>query len=399
MDRRHFLSALAASGAFFTQRGAFAQSLVLTPSTTEGPYYPDQLPLDQDNDLIILNDHLTPAIGTPAWVSGRVLDRNGLPARGALVEIWGADDYGSYIHSRGANAANGNRKDGNYQGYGRFLTASDGQYLFRIVKPGLYPGRTRHMHFKITFANGGGSLTTQLMFEGEAQNANDNILTGIRDAAQRASVIRPLVPIPDSPSGSLACSFDIAMGFTPSDATAVVHGATMHAGAASKSWVTVFGTGFSEPADVRFNGQPASTGYVSANQINVISPDLSVDTQAQVTVSTPSGTTNPVSVNVKKYMPGFFEAGDQYALADPVKPGDTVTLSGTGFGTSALGDLPEKVSVRVGAAEAEVVSAKVVSDGVTQVSFVVPALESGDQPVIASVAGVWTAKFVRLRIG
>lgn len=398
MNRRHFLSALAAGGAFFTQRGAFAQALVLTPSTTEGPYYPDQLPLDQDNDLIVINDHVTPAIGTPTWISGRILDRNGSPARGALVEIWGADDYGSYIHSRGANAANGNRKDGNYQGYGRFLTASDGLYLFRIVKPGLYPGRTRHMHFKITFANGGGSLTTQLMFEGESQNANDNILSGISNAAQRASVIRPLVPVPDSPVGALACSFDMTMGFTPSDAPAVVHGATMHAGAASKSWVTVFGTGFSEPAEVRFNGQAATTGYVSAGQINVISPDLSVDTTAQVTVSTGSGTTGPVNVSVKKYMPGFFEAGDQYALADPVRPGDTVTLFGTGFGTASLGELSDKVTVRVGSVEANAVSASVVSDGVTQVSFQVPAVASGDQPVIASVAGVWTSKFVKLRV-
>ena len=44
--RRHFFKAMAAGGLFFTQRGAYAQALVLTPAQTEGPYYPNNLPLD-----------------------------------------------------------------------------------------------------------------------------------------------------------------------------------------------------------------------------------------------------------------------------------------------------------------------------------------------------------------
>ncbi len=56
--RRIFLGALGA--AFFTTRGLFAEQLIRTPSLTEGPFYPDKLPLDTDNDLIIVNDKITP---------------------------------------------------------------------------------------------------------------------------------------------------------------------------------------------------------------------------------------------------------------------------------------------------------------------------------------------------
>jgi len=62
-DRRAFLGSLATGAAFFTTRGLFAEELARTPSRTEGPFYPDKLPLDQDNDLIILSDSLTPAVG------------------------------------------------------------------------------------------------------------------------------------------------------------------------------------------------------------------------------------------------------------------------------------------------------------------------------------------------
>jgi protocatechuate 3,4-dioxygenase beta subunit len=57
---------------------------MLTPKQTEGPFYPDHLPLDTDNDLIIVNDNLTPAVGTITWVSGKIFDQRGDPIRNAL---------------------------------------------------------------------------------------------------------------------------------------------------------------------------------------------------------------------------------------------------------------------------------------------------------------------------
>lgn len=213
-SRRHFLTsaaALAATGLF--ARGAFADDLVRTPRQTEGPFYPDRLPLDTDNDLLILGDSLTPAIGEVTNLSGRILDANGDPIRGALVEIWQVDAHGSYLHSRGMVE----RRDAGFQGYGRFETASDGGYRFRTIKPVPYPGRTPHIHVKIKKADRE-LLTTQCYIKGHPQNDRDGVLRGIRDAKQRESVLVEFKPIEDSKTGELAARFDIVLGFTPPEA-------------------------------------------------------------------------------------------------------------------------------------------------------------------------------------
>src|SRR6266446_1653579 len=134
-DRRRFLATMGLGGLFYATRGAFAQALTLTPEQTIGPYYPDKLPLDLDNDLLVINSNITPAVGQISWVSGRILDQRGQPVRGALVEIWQADNNGAYIHS----ASPITNRDANFQGYGRFQTESSRKYLFRTVKPGLSP--------------------------------------------------------------------------------------------------------------------------------------------------------------------------------------------------------------------------------------------------------------------
>ncbi len=124
-DRRRFLRTLSAAGlAALAPRGAFAQKLMETAETTEGPFYPDKLPLDTDNDLLILNDGLTPAVGEITHVSGRVLTASGLPVRNAFVEIWQVDQNGSYVHARPPGE---DSDDGNFQGYGRFLSDSRGR--------------------------------------------------------------------------------------------------------------------------------------------------------------------------------------------------------------------------------------------------------------------------------
>src|SRR2546422_10283876 len=82
-DRGRFLRALTATTVLFTLPGAFAEELLRTPAQTEGPFYPDHLPLDTDNDLIVISDALTPAIGNITYVSGRILDSRGQPIRNA----------------------------------------------------------------------------------------------------------------------------------------------------------------------------------------------------------------------------------------------------------------------------------------------------------------------------
>lgn len=211
LPRRRFLSRFACATALFTVPGAFAEELVLTPRQTEGPFYPDRLPLDTDNDLLIVNDSLTPAVGEVTWLSGRVLDSEGDPIRNAVVEIWQCDARGVYLHRDSNDAA---RRDAHFQGFGRFRTGFTGEYLFRTIKPVAYPSRTPHIHFAIKM-KGREKFTTQCYIKGEPQNDRDGVLRGIRDARARSSVIVPFTPIKDSRAGELAARFDIVMGYTP----------------------------------------------------------------------------------------------------------------------------------------------------------------------------------------
>ena len=88
LNRRRFLNRLALGSTLFTVPGAFAEELMLTPKQTEGPFYPDHLPLDTDNDLLVVNDSITPAVGEITWLNGRVLDKNGAPVRTARFPPW-----------------------------------------------------------------------------------------------------------------------------------------------------------------------------------------------------------------------------------------------------------------------------------------------------------------------
>jgi len=191
---------------FWTVRGAFAEALSLTPRQTEGPFYPDRLPLDTDNDLIIVNDDITPAVGEVTHLSGKLLDASGSPIRNALVEIWQVDGNGVYLHSRDRHA----QRDANFQGFGRFLTGSTGEYYFRTVKPVPYPGRTAHIHFKIKRA-GQREFTTQCYIKGNSQNERDGIYRDIRDAKARESVTIDFKPTKDSKASELEARFDIVL--------------------------------------------------------------------------------------------------------------------------------------------------------------------------------------------
>jgi protocatechuate 3,4-dioxygenase beta subunit len=210
-NRRLFLGSMAFGVAAFTTRGLFAEELVRTPKQTEGPFYPDRLPLDTDNDLLIVNDAITPAVGEVTYLTGRILDAKGDPIRNALVEIWQVDNAGAYIHSKDPNHA---KHDKNFQGFGRFLTGSTGEYTFRTVKPVPYPGRTPHIHFKIR-KGGKDLLTTQCYVKGHPNNERDGIYRSLKDPRARDSVTIDFAPISDSRIGELAAKFDIVLGFTP----------------------------------------------------------------------------------------------------------------------------------------------------------------------------------------
>lgn len=219
IGRRRFLKSMALASAGFTLPGYLAEALTLTPAQTPGPFYPlaDDIPLDKDNDLLYLNDRLTPASGIVTHIAGRVLTSDGTPIRGALVELWHTDVNGNYTYNAGVgpNPA----ADPNFAGFGQFLTGSSGAYRFRSIRPGLYPGRARHFHFGITIPGQLRRFATQTYWSGEPQNASDGVLNSIPDMEQRNSVILTYSPVPGSTTGEVQAAWDIVMGLTPVEPT------------------------------------------------------------------------------------------------------------------------------------------------------------------------------------
>jgi protocatechuate 3,4-dioxygenase beta subunit len=218
-NRRTLLRAgLTLGAAAFLTPGAFAQQLLRTPRQTEGPFYPDKLPLDTDNDLIIVNDKLTPAIGEVTFLSGRVLDPMGRPVNNAVVEIWQCDANAVYIHTSDSGPK-ARQQDKNFQGFGRFTTASSGEYLFRTIKPVPYPGRPApHIHFKVK-KGGRDLLTSQLFIHGHPGNARDGVFNELRDPVDRELVSVDFKPLKGSKVGELTARLDIVLGRTPDEST------------------------------------------------------------------------------------------------------------------------------------------------------------------------------------
>lgn len=211
MNRRSLLRTTAYFGALAcTKNSLSAEEFIETVAMTEGPFYPDKLPLDTDNDLLIINDKLTSAVGEITHLTGQVLSPSGAPLRNALVEIWQCDNNGAYLHSKTGNA---DKRDGNFQGYGRFLTDSQGRYYFRTIKPVPYTGRTPHIHFAVN-KNGHRLLTTQMLIKGHPENERDGVFRGIKDEKAREGVLVAFDPFEDSKIGELKANFNIVLGQT-----------------------------------------------------------------------------------------------------------------------------------------------------------------------------------------
>jgi protocatechuate 3,4-dioxygenase beta subunit len=125
-----------------------------TPRQTEGPFYTPRSP----ERSVLREAGMT---GTPIALDGIVLTRSCRPVRGALVDLWHADDSGRYDNE-------------GYRLRGHQFTDTDGRYRFETIVPGLYAGRTRHFHLKFQAA-GERVLTTQFYFPGEPDNERDGL--------------------------------------------------------------------------------------------------------------------------------------------------------------------------------------------------------------------------------
>lgn len=199
--------ALAGSAPLFNVPGAMAEQLIATPYQTEGPFYPERLPLDKDNDLIIVDDRLTPAVGEITHLYGKVMTSKGEPLANALVEIWQVDNNAVYLHRRSRNFEN---RDTNFQGYGQFETNSQGEYRFRTIKPVSYPGRTPHIHIAVS-TNGQQRLSTQCYIKGHRQNHRDGVLRSIRDARARESLLVDFIPVNNGQVPEYRAEFNIVV--------------------------------------------------------------------------------------------------------------------------------------------------------------------------------------------
>jgi protocatechuate 3,4-dioxygenase beta subunit len=214
--RRRFLHGLVVGSAAWTTRGVFAQQLAQTATTTEGPFYPDKFPLDTDNDLLLINDGITPGVGEITHLTGRLLTATGQPVRNAFIEIWQVDQTGSYVHTGGRQPTGNDR---HFQGYGRYLTDARGQYYFRTIKPIDYTliniFRTAHIHVAVSM-NGRRMFTTQLFVAGHPANARDSLVRGMNPTALRTLMV-DFAPLAGSKLGELTANFDIVLGRTPQE--------------------------------------------------------------------------------------------------------------------------------------------------------------------------------------
>jgi protocatechuate 3,4-dioxygenase beta subunit len=106
--------------------------------------------------------------------------------------------------------------DKNFQGFGRFLTSSKGEYYFRCIKPTKYVGRAPHIHYAV-YQNGKRMLTTQLYIKGNPHNETDFLFNEAKTPEAKATLVTDFMPIPDSKSGELMAKWDIVLGTTPED--------------------------------------------------------------------------------------------------------------------------------------------------------------------------------------
>jgi protocatechuate 3,4-dioxygenase beta subunit len=207
LGRRAMLSGVAVAGVTLGRLSlARAVPLLATPSQTTGPFYPVDWSGDVDADLVRVAGQAARAQGVVTHLRGRVLDAQGTPVSGAVVEIWQCDAFGRYRHPR-------DRQDGRdpgFQGRGRVATGPDGSYAFRTIRPVPYPGRTPHIHVAVA-APGREPLVTQFYVAGEPLNERDGLFNALRDPRQREAVLLRLEPADRIETGALLAGRDIVL--------------------------------------------------------------------------------------------------------------------------------------------------------------------------------------------
>jgi protocatechuate 3,4-dioxygenase beta subunit len=158
-------------------------------------------------------------LGERIVVTGRVLDEDGRPIRGALLEVWQANAAGRYVHEGDQHPA---PLDPNFTGAGRTLTDDDGRYRFVTVKPGAYPWRNHpnawrpaHIHFSLFGRAFTQRLVTQMYFPGDPLFAHDPIFQSVRDPAARERLVARLDLDETTPEWALGYTWDVVLRRMP----------------------------------------------------------------------------------------------------------------------------------------------------------------------------------------
>jgi protocatechuate 3,4-dioxygenase beta subunit len=155
------------------------------------------------------------AIGQLMHLRLRVVDEDGVPVGGTVVEVWQANGAGRYIHPNDDDHA---PVDANFYGAARLATDETGLLELRTVKPGAYPVPTNdgwwrppHIHFSVFGRVWLSRLVTQMYFPGEPLNAQDRIFNAVPDAQARERLVARLLPPTGAPRNALVYEHQIVV--------------------------------------------------------------------------------------------------------------------------------------------------------------------------------------------
>jgi uncharacterized protein (TIGR03437 family) len=484
VSRRSVIGAMLGGAAVFipawneTVEAADAISCVpTTPTVTEGPYWVDEKLFRSDIRTDPSNGSVRTGVPLTLTINIQNLPNGGTctPLAGAYVDIWHCDAKGIYSDESTYNPGGGTgsvNTVGQKFLRGYQITDENGRVSFTTVYPGWYMGRTIHIHVRVRTYNGSTVLSnfvSQIFFDDaindvvmanssysrnsnrDTRNANDMVYNVANNTRMLATT-----------TGSVASGYaaTITMGAlfqTPAAGSpaissgGITNAVSGVAGAASGSWVSIYGTNLASAAkalavsdiannaiptslggvSVQINNKPAFVQYVSATQVNVLAPDDSATGNVAVALTNSAGTSNSVQVNLQRFLPGLSVVGGYVrAIRYPdgaivngtgaaetgattiaaVSGGTVISLFGTGFGPTssnvAVGQIfsgayqtSNPVTVAIGGQTAQVLWAGLIGPGLYQINVTVPSsLADGEYAVVATVNSVSSQTSALLKV-
>lgn len=435
-----------------------------TPTVTEGPYWVDEKLFRSDIRTDPTTGVARAGIPLTLTINLQNLSTSSCsPLTGAYVDIWHCDAKGIYSDEPSYNPGGGTGvvvTTGQKFLRGYQIADSNGQVQFVTIFPGWYNGRTIHIHVRVRSYSGTTVLSnfvSQIFFD---ESINNTVMaqtaysrTGNRDTTNASDMVynvanatRMLAAATGSVSAGYTATITMGAAFQTPAATApsitaggIANAVSGGAGATPGAWVSIYGSGLAPTTrllassdlvnnviptslggvSVQINGKPAFVQYISATQINILTPSDSSRGSVTLTVTNSAGTSSGVATTMLSVLPGLSvlsgyvravrsdnviingtgntESG--YTTAPAIGPGDTLSLYGTGFGPAAVSpadglvfsgayQTTNPVTVTIGGMDATVLWAGLVGPGLYQINVTIPpALPDGDHAVVASVAG------------